>query len=199
MIPHWYHHRVAMTLRLSDKQAAKLRAVAERDGISMHAAVLKAVDDYLDRRTARRDGSSARSSRNTTVCCAGSPRHDRLPHPGRRSRSGRSPPRPPGGGRRLRTARIRRRASAGDRVRRGRLLDHSPTGRGAAAVPRRQSRPGRRQQAHRVRGDRVVLRAQRPPCTRSARGRTVRSRARGGDPRTRHGADHRGAAEPTRG
>ena len=42
-----------MTLRLSDEQTAKLRAAAERDGISMHAAVLKAVDDYLDRRTAR--------------------------------------------------------------------------------------------------------------------------------------------------
>lgn len=55
MIPHWYHHSVAMTLRLSDEQTAKLRAAAERDGISMHAAVLKAVDDYLDRRTARRD------------------------------------------------------------------------------------------------------------------------------------------------
>ena len=46
---------MAMTLRLSDEQAAKLRAAAERDGLSMHAAVLKAVDDYLDRRTARRD------------------------------------------------------------------------------------------------------------------------------------------------
>lgn len=46
---------MAMTLRLSDEQTAKLRAAAERDGISMHAAVLKAVDDYLDRRTARRD------------------------------------------------------------------------------------------------------------------------------------------------
>ena len=44
-----------MTLRLSDEQTAKLRAAAERDGISMHAAVLKAVDDYLDRRAARRD------------------------------------------------------------------------------------------------------------------------------------------------
>lgn len=44
-----------MTLRLSDEQTQKLRAAAERDGISMHAAVLKAVDDYLDRRTARRD------------------------------------------------------------------------------------------------------------------------------------------------
>ena len=44
-----------MTLRLSDEQTAKLRAAAERDGVSMHAAVLKAVDDYLDQRTARRD------------------------------------------------------------------------------------------------------------------------------------------------
>lgn len=46
---------MAMTLRLSAEQTAKLRAAAERDGVSMHAAVLKAVDDYLDRRTARRD------------------------------------------------------------------------------------------------------------------------------------------------
>lgn len=46
---------MAMTLRLSDEQTAKLRAAAERDGVSMHAAVLKAVDDYLDQRTARRD------------------------------------------------------------------------------------------------------------------------------------------------
>jgi predicted transcriptional regulator len=44
-----------MTLRLSEDQAAKLRAAAERDGISMHAAVIKAVDDYIERRTARRD------------------------------------------------------------------------------------------------------------------------------------------------
>jgi predicted transcriptional regulator len=44
-----------MTLRLSDEQTAKLRAAAERDGMSMHAVILKAVDDYLDRRTARRD------------------------------------------------------------------------------------------------------------------------------------------------
>ena len=44
-----------MTLRLSEEQTAKLRAAAEREGISMQALVLKAVDDYLDRRTARRD------------------------------------------------------------------------------------------------------------------------------------------------
>ncbi|MCE9515511.1 MAG: CopG family transcriptional regulator [Mycobacterium sp.] len=51
---------MAMTLRLSEEQTAKLRAAAERDGISMHAAVMKAVDDYLDRRTARRDEILAR-------------------------------------------------------------------------------------------------------------------------------------------
>lgn len=51
---------MAMTLRLSDEQTAKLREAAERDGISMHAAVLKAVDDYLDRRTARRDEALSR-------------------------------------------------------------------------------------------------------------------------------------------
>ena len=46
---------MAMTLRLSDEQTAKLREAAERDGISMHAAVLKAVDDYLNQRANRRD------------------------------------------------------------------------------------------------------------------------------------------------
>ena len=51
---------MAMTLRLSEEQTVKLRAAAERDGVSMHAAVLKAVDDYIDRRTARRDEILAR-------------------------------------------------------------------------------------------------------------------------------------------
>lgn len=51
---------MAMTLRLSDEQTARLREAADRDGLSMHAAVLKAVDDYLDRRTARRDEILAR-------------------------------------------------------------------------------------------------------------------------------------------
>lgn len=55
MIPRWYHVAMAMTLRLSDEQTAKLRAAAEREGISMQALVLKAVDDYVDGRTARRD------------------------------------------------------------------------------------------------------------------------------------------------
>ena len=55
VIPLWYHQLVAMTLRLSEDQTAKLRATAEREGLSMHAAVLKAIDDYVDRRTERRD------------------------------------------------------------------------------------------------------------------------------------------------
>lgn len=44
-----------MTPRLTDEQTAKLRAAAEREGVSMQALVLKAVDDYIDGRTARRD------------------------------------------------------------------------------------------------------------------------------------------------
>jgi predicted transcriptional regulator len=46
---------MAMTLRLSEEQTAKLRATAEREGISMHTAALKAIDDYVSRRTHRRD------------------------------------------------------------------------------------------------------------------------------------------------
>ncbi len=49
-----------MTLRLSEEQTAKLRAAAERDGISMHTAVIRAVDDYIERRTARRDEALSR-------------------------------------------------------------------------------------------------------------------------------------------
>lgn len=49
-----------MTLRLSEEQTAKLRAAAEREGLSMQALVLKAVDDYIDGRTARRDAMLGR-------------------------------------------------------------------------------------------------------------------------------------------
>lgn len=44
-----------MTLRLSDEQTAALRAVADREGLSMQAVALKAVDEYLNGRTRRRD------------------------------------------------------------------------------------------------------------------------------------------------
>lgn len=46
---------MAMTLRLSAEQTAKLRAAAEREGVSMQTAVLRAIDEYVDRRTQRRD------------------------------------------------------------------------------------------------------------------------------------------------
>jgi predicted transcriptional regulator len=46
---------MAMTLRLSEEQTARLREAAARDGLSMQAAALKAVDDYINRRSASRD------------------------------------------------------------------------------------------------------------------------------------------------
>ena len=46
---------MAMTLRLTEEQAAKLRATAEREGVSMQAVALKAIDEYVDRRMLRRD------------------------------------------------------------------------------------------------------------------------------------------------
>lgn len=51
---------MAMTLRLNDEQHARLREVAEREGISMHEAVVRAVDDYTTRRARRRDELIAR-------------------------------------------------------------------------------------------------------------------------------------------
>jgi predicted transcriptional regulator len=46
---------MAMTLRLSEEQTAKLRATAEGEGISMQTAALKAIDEFVSRRTQRRD------------------------------------------------------------------------------------------------------------------------------------------------
>jgi predicted transcriptional regulator len=40
---------MAMNLRLRDDQTEALRQRAEQEGVSMHAIVLKAVDDYLSR------------------------------------------------------------------------------------------------------------------------------------------------------
>lgn len=49
-----------MTLRLSEEQSAKLRETAEREGVSMQAAALKAIDEYVNRRSQRRDEILAR-------------------------------------------------------------------------------------------------------------------------------------------
>ena len=46
---------MAMTLRLTEEQTAKLRATAEREGVSMQAVALKAIDEYVDRRMQRRE------------------------------------------------------------------------------------------------------------------------------------------------
>ena len=46
---------MAMTLRLTEEQTAKLRATAEREGVSMQAVALRAIDEYVDRRMQRRD------------------------------------------------------------------------------------------------------------------------------------------------
>ena len=47
--PHWYHVdtivRMAMTLRLTDDQAAALRARADREGRSMQQVAVSALDD----------------------------------------------------------------------------------------------------------------------------------------------------------
>lgn len=54
MIPAGIIAVVAMTLRLTEEQTAKLRATAEREGVSMQAVALKAIDEYVDRRATRR-------------------------------------------------------------------------------------------------------------------------------------------------
>jgi predicted transcriptional regulator len=46
---------MAMTLRLSDEQTARLRETAEREGASMQATAIRAIEQYMDRRAARRD------------------------------------------------------------------------------------------------------------------------------------------------
>ena len=45
---------MAMTLRLTEEQTARLREAAAREGLSMQAAAVKAVEEYVDRRAARR-------------------------------------------------------------------------------------------------------------------------------------------------
>lgn len=45
---------MAMTLRLTEDQTARLRDAAAREGLSMQAVALKAVDQYLENRETRR-------------------------------------------------------------------------------------------------------------------------------------------------
>lgn len=46
---------MAMTLRLSDEQVAALRETAAREGRSMHETIVIAIDEYVSRRTKKRD------------------------------------------------------------------------------------------------------------------------------------------------
>jgi len=52
VVSEWYHSlTMAMTLRLTDEQAAALRARADKEGRSMQQVARSAVDDYLTRAT----------------------------------------------------------------------------------------------------------------------------------------------------
>jgi hypothetical protein len=53
VIPQWYHFLMAMTLRLSEKQSAALKKVAENEGASMHEIALTAIDEYISKRQLR--------------------------------------------------------------------------------------------------------------------------------------------------
>ena len=46
---------MAMTLRLNEEQTERLRMTAERESLSMQAVAIKAIDEYTQRRTHRRD------------------------------------------------------------------------------------------------------------------------------------------------
>lgn len=46
---------MAMTLRLSEDQTNRLRDAAEREGMSMHALAVKAVDEYVSGRASQRE------------------------------------------------------------------------------------------------------------------------------------------------
>lgn len=54
---------MAMTLRLTDEQAAALRATAEREGRSIHETVVVAIDEYVSKRTKKRDAIIAKVAR----------------------------------------------------------------------------------------------------------------------------------------
>lgn len=43
MIPLWYHHGVAMTLRLDARDEETLAALAAAEGVSKHEAALRAI------------------------------------------------------------------------------------------------------------------------------------------------------------
>ncbi len=50
LIPVWYHHRMAMTLRLTDEDEHVLALLAEAQGISKQEATVRAIRDAAARR-----------------------------------------------------------------------------------------------------------------------------------------------------
>ena len=49
-VSHWYHERMAMTLRLTDEDTEALRRKAAEEGRSMQEVALSAVRDYVQNR-----------------------------------------------------------------------------------------------------------------------------------------------------
>jgi uncharacterized protein (DUF1778 family) len=60
VVPIWYHHIVAMNLRLDEEDSALLRALAEAEHVSLHEAALRAI-----RRSAREVAHTERVSEAT--------------------------------------------------------------------------------------------------------------------------------------
>jgi len=60
VIPRWYHHAVAMTLRLTDEETEQLRLTAEAENRSMQDVAREAIREYTSRHVARRAQALAR-------------------------------------------------------------------------------------------------------------------------------------------
>jgi plasmid stability protein len=53
VVPAWYHHDMAMNLRLSDEEATALRRKAAEEGRSMQEVARAAITEYVSDRPAR--------------------------------------------------------------------------------------------------------------------------------------------------
>lgn len=53
LVSGWYHAAMAMTLRLTEREAQALRRQAQREGRSMQDIARAAVRDYVERSTRR--------------------------------------------------------------------------------------------------------------------------------------------------
>jgi predicted transcriptional regulator len=53
LVPAWYHHFMAMNLRLTDEESEALRAKAEQEGRSMQEVARAAIAQYVSGRPQR--------------------------------------------------------------------------------------------------------------------------------------------------